>query len=462
MKNILKQIISDKLDWIKYKKKTMPLSSFQHNITQSNRNFYEALKKNHPAFIFEFKKKSPSLGELNNFHPEFVANIYKKYASAISVLTDEKYFNGKFEFIPIIKNIAIHQPILCKDFFIDPYQIYLARYYQADAILLILSILTDFQYNFLRNLAISLKMNVLTEIKNQEELNRAIDLNAYIIGINNRNLSDFSISITNTCKLASKIPKNIISISESGITNYHQIRKLQSIVHGFLIGSSLMKSSNLENTIRKIIIGRNKICGLTNLKDLKISKKYGAIYAGFIFCKSSPRYIDPDVATNISHFVHIKYIGVFCDENIEVIINIIKKIQFYAIQLHGNENQKYINSLKKKISPSIKIWKAIPWTKIHVDKKFSFKNINKYVCDNVKSIQTTPFNWSLLKNKNLKDIFLAGGLNIYNCILASQIGCFGLDFNSGLEISPGIKDKSKIKLLFRSLRQHTIIPQTKF
>ncbi|XBC38443.1 MAG: bifunctional indole-3-glycerol-phosphate synthase TrpC/phosphoribosylanthranilate isomerase TrpF [Buchnera aphidicola (Floraphis choui)] len=457
LNSILKNIIHYKLDWIKYRKKLQPLSTFQQNVTLSDRNFHQSLKKIHPSFILEFKKASPSLGILNNFSPEFVAKTYKKYASAISVLTDEKYFNGNFKFIPIIRKIAIHQPILCKDFFIDPYQVYLARYYQADAILLMLSILDDHQYLFLKNLAISLNMGILTEISNQKELNRAINLNAKIIGINNRNLHNFSLSITNTHKLAPNIPKNIISISESGIKNYYQVRQLKSFVQGFLIGSSIMIKKNLDTAIRKIIIGNNKICGLTRLKDIKLSKNSGAMYSGFIFCKSSPRYVNLKQIIKISNLIVMKYVGVFCNENITTIIDIASKIPLYAIQLHGNEDQNYINNLKQKLSSNIKIWKAISLTNNNKNQKLSFKNIDKYLFDNIYGGSGQSFDWSLLKNYELNNVILAGGLNIQNCILASNLGCFGFDFNSGVEISPGIKSKNKVDLLFRSLREHKII-----
>ncbi|XBC42527.1 MAG: bifunctional indole-3-glycerol-phosphate synthase TrpC/phosphoribosylanthranilate isomerase TrpF [Buchnera aphidicola (Meitanaphis elongallis)] len=455
--SILKTIIVNKLNWIAYRKKLQPLSTFQYKLTLSDRDFYKSLKNINPAFILEFKKASPSLGILNDFDPRFVAKIYKKYASAISILTDEKYFNGKFEFIPIIREIAIHQPILCKDFFVDPYQIYLARYYQADAILLILSILNDHQYIFLKKLAKSFNMDVLTEINNQEELSRAIRLNAKIIGINNRNLHNFSISIKNTFKLASNIPKQIITISESGIKNYHQLRQLKSIVQGFLIGSALMTKKNLENSVRKIIMGHNKICGLTRLKDVKISKNAGAIYAGFIFCKSSPRYIDHKKAIEISKMVSIKYVGIFCNEEIHTISKIAQKILFYAIQLHGIENQIYINKLKKQLPSNVKIWKSITLTKNNMNQKLSFKNVDKYIFDNIYGGSGSPFDWNLLKYYKLNNIILAGGLNLKNCILASNLGCFGLDFNSGVEDFPGIKNKNKIISLFRSLREHKII-----
>jgi len=457
LESILKKMIKDKLKWLVHRKKIQPLSTFQYKLTLSNRDFYKSLKKIHPSLILEFKKSSPSLGILNNFKPEFVANIYKKYASVISVLTDEKYFGGKFEFIPIIRNIAVNQPILCKDFFIDPYQIYLARYYKADAILLMLSILNDSQYIFLEEIATSLNMGVLTEINNREELNRAIILNARVIGINNRNLHNLSLSISNTHKLAPSIPKNITVISESGIKNYHQLRELTSIVQGFLIGSVLMTKKDLDNTVRKIIMGNNKICGLTRFEDVQVSQRAGAIYAGFIFCKFSPRYIDYKKAIQISTSINMKYIGVFCNEKIEIIIHITNKIPFYAIQLHGNENQLYINTLREKLPFNIKIWKAVSLISKNKYQEHIYKNIDKYIFDNINGGSGVPFNWSLLKNYALINVILAGGLSIHNCILASNLGCFGLDFNSGLEVTPGIKDKNKIMSLFRSLREHKII-----
>lgn len=130
----------------------------------------------------------------DDFDPARIAAIYKHYASAISVLTDEKYFQGSFDFLPIVSQIA-PQPILCKDFIIDPYQIYLARYYQADACLLMLSVLDDEQYRQLAAVAHSLEMGVLTEVSNEEELERAIALGAKVVGINNRDLRDLSIDL---------------------------------------------------------------------------------------------------------------------------------------------------------------------------------------------------------------------------------------------------------------------------
>lgn len=136
----------------------------------------------------------------DDFDPARIAAIYKHYASAISVLTDEKYFQGSFDFLPIVSQIA-PQPILCKDFIIDPYQIYLARYYRADACLLMLSVLDDEQYRQLAAVAHSLEMGVLTEVSNEEELERAIALGA-------RSLASTT-AICVICRLISTVPASL-------------------------------------------------------------------------------------------------------------------------------------------------------------------------------------------------------------------------------------------------------------
>ncbi|HXK00294.1 MAG TPA: bifunctional indole-3-glycerol-phosphate synthase TrpC/phosphoribosylanthranilate isomerase TrpF, partial [Buchnera sp. (in: enterobacteria)] len=265
-KTILQEIIKNKLTWLNIRKKKQPLISFKNKIKKTDRNFNQSINNRQPFFILECKQSSPSLGIIRkNFNLIDICRVYKKYASVISVLTDEQYFNGKLEFIPIVRSI-VTQPVLCKDFFIDPYQVYLARYFQADAILLMLSILSNEQYNILSNIANNMNMGIITEINNKIELNRAILLNAKVIGINNRNLHDFSIDLNCTRNIAPLIPNNIKIISESGINNYSQIRELSALVHGFLIGSSLMLQKNLDIAIRKVIMGDNKVCGLTQKK----------------------------------------------------------------------------------------------------------------------------------------------------------------------------------------------------
>ncbi|ADP67781.1 bifunctional indole-3-glycerol phosphate synthase/phosphoribosylanthranilate isomerase [Buchnera aphidicola str. JF98 (Acyrthosiphon pisum)] len=446
----LKKIIQDKSEWIRLRKEKQPLIDFKDKINKKTRDFYHSLKEKKPCFILEYKKTSPSLGIIrNNFNLIEISNVYKKYASSVSVLTDEKYFHGNLNFINIVRE-CVSQPVLCKDFFIDPYQVYLSRYYNADAILLMLSVLNDIQYKELSIIAKKLNMGILTEVNNIEELKRALKLNANIIGINNRNLHDLSIDLNRTRTLSSLIKKDTIIISESGIKKYREIKELSKFVNGFLIGSHLMSQTNLETAVRSIIFGDNKVCGLTRSIDIEVSEKYGAIYGGLIFVKNSPRYITKKTAKNISINRKLKLIGIFQNENINIIVDIAEELSLYGVQLHGQENKQYIDKLRNILPKKINIWKAFSIQSELPDRNWD--NVNMYIFDSDSGGSNTSFNWSILNHHILDNVILAGGINLKNCITASKLKCSGLDLNSGVEISPGIKDCKKIKSIFQKLR----------
>ena len=182
--------------------------------------------------------------------------------------------------------------LLNKDFFIDPYQVYLARYYNADAILLMLSVLDDEQYQLLAGIAQEYQLNILTEVSNQEELDRAIALDAKLIGINNRNLRDLSTDIARTFDYAPHIPNDRIVISESGIYTNAQARELAPAVDGFLVGSSVMAQADIDLACRKLIYGEHKICGLSQAEHAQAAIQAGAVYGGLIFVEKSPRNVD--------------------------------------------------------------------------------------------------------------------------------------------------------------------------
>lgn len=258
METVLAKIVADKAIWVEQRKQQQPLTSFQNDIQPSTRDFYHALAGAKTAFILECKKASPSKGLIReDFDPVAIAGVYKHYASAISVLTDEKYFQGNFDFLPQVSS-AVTQPVLCKDFIIDPYQIYLARFYQADACLLMLSVLNDEQYRSLAAVAHSLNMGVLTEVSNEEELARAIHLEARVVGINNRDLRDLSIDLNRTRTLAPQLGSGVTVISESGIHTYAHIRELSHYANGFLIGSALMGETDLNTAVRRVLLAKIK------------------------------------------------------------------------------------------------------------------------------------------------------------------------------------------------------------
>ncbi|WP_166635695.1 bifunctional indole-3-glycerol-phosphate synthase TrpC/phosphoribosylanthranilate isomerase TrpF [Haemophilus haemolyticus] len=461
---VLQKIVLDKAQWVKAKETEFPLSQFKEKIQQSDRSFYDALAKGthqKPAYILECKKASPSKGLIRaEFNLEEIANVYKHYASAVSVLTDEKYFQGNFEFLPLVRGI-VSQPVLCKDFMISEYQVYLARYYQADAILLMLSVVNDETYRVLADLAHSLGMGVLTETSNEEEFERALALGAKIIGVNNRNLHDLTVDLNRvvelTEKYADRIPTDVRIISESGIYNHSQIRQLQKVAHGFLIGSSLMGNQDLNNAVRSVILGENKVCGLTRAQDVKIVYENGSLYGGLIFAEHSKRCVSLRQAQELVTAAPLRFVGVFQNQDIDFIVKIANQLQLYAVQLHGVETEAFITALRQQLPESTQIWKAIS-VNTEAQSAVDFTddlNVDRYIFDSQTASQQggtgKTFDWSLIPENLKHKIILAGGISPNNVEQAIQQNCLGLDLNSGVESSAGIKDQEKVRLVFEKI-----------
>ncbi|QLB13469.1 indole-3-glycerol phosphate synthase [Bisgaardia hudsonensis] len=457
---ILQKIVQDKKQWIIQKQAEFPLTQFKHKVIKSDRTFYDELSKgNHQslAFILECKKSSPSKGLIReNFNLSEIANSYKSYASVISVLTDEKYFQGNFAYINEVRK-QTSQPILCKDFIISEYQVYLARYFQADAILLMLSVIDDKTYQHLANLAHQLNMGVLTEASTSEEVKRAIKLNAKVIGINNRDLHTLTIDLNRTIQLANNIPNDRIIISESGIYTHNQIMALKPYVNGFLIGSSLMANQDLENAIRAIIFGENKVCGLTRGEDIKMSYQCGALYGGLIFAEKSLRKVSLAQAKNLIKQAPLRFVGIFQNQPVDFIVNIANELSLFAIQLHGMENSEFITALRQALPQNCQIWKAIS---VDINHKTSIEIeeqsiIDRYVLDSQLGNQQggtgKKFDWSIIPIEMKNKIMLAGGINNSNIQEALRQHCLGIDINSGVEQTAGIKDPQKLLTIFKQI-----------
>ncbi|AGE86102.1 bifunctional indole-3-glycerol-phosphate synthase TrpC/phosphoribosylanthranilate isomerase TrpF [Cronobacter sakazakii] len=452
METVLAKIVADKALWVEARKAQQPLASFQNDVVPSTRRFYDALQGARTVFILECKKASPSKGVIrSDFDPARIAGVYKHHASAISVLTDEKYFQGSFDFLPIVSAVA-HQPVLCKDFIIDPYQIYLARFYQADACLLMLSVLDDEQYRQLAAVAHSLGMGVLTEVSNEEELERALRLEAKVVGINNRDLRDLSIDLNRTRELAPRLGHGVTVISESGIHTYGQVRELSRFANGFLIGSALMEHDDLESAVRQVLLGENKVCGLTRPQDAQSAWHAGALYGGLIFVGSSPRAVSDEQARAVIDAAPLRYVGVFRNAPVEDVVAKANAFSLAAVQLHGDEDQTYISALRASLPETTAIWKAQSVS--HALPPRNLQYVDRYVLDNGQGGTGQRFDWSLLEGQTLDNVMLAGGLGADNCVQAAQLGCAGLDFNSGVESAPGIKDSDKLAAVFRTLRAY--------
>ena len=264
-KNILEEIVWYKDIEINNFKKSLSLNDLINQIDNlpSTKGFINGLirSKNNPAVIAEVKKASPSKGVIReDFDPQKIVSIYERSgASCISVLTDKKFFQGGFE---ILKDVRAHTdlPLLCKDFIISPYQVYRARLFGADAILLIAAILNDSDLIYLKKIADQLNLDVLVEVHNHEEMDRVLSLNSFkLVGINNRDLRTFQTDLKVSFDLMNKYSdyttdKKVIFISESGIKNPADLNNLKSHgISGVLIGESFMKEKDIESAFKKLL-----------------------------------------------------------------------------------------------------------------------------------------------------------------------------------------------------------------
>jgi indole-3-glycerol phosphate synthase len=255
--NILKEILDNKRQELVQVKERVPIEVLEEHPDFGRRclSLDQALRSKDVAVIAEMKKASPSRKTIReDFRPADIAREYVDGgASALSVLTDNKYFQGDIHFIADIRPM-VPIPILRKDFIIDSYQLTEAKAFGADAILLIASALKPEQLRDLFHEATALGLECLVEIHTARELNVLNYIPARMIGINNRNLSDFSVDISTTIKLASRIPKEITIVSESGIATRTDVEKLKAHgVRAVLVGESLMRAQSPGQALRSLL-----------------------------------------------------------------------------------------------------------------------------------------------------------------------------------------------------------------
>ena len=255
--SILKNIVIDINKELELKKSIIPISEYE-KMSLFKRNtisMSDSIKKDNFGIIAEFKRRSPSKNEINNkLSVHEVCRNYQVFgASGLSVLTNLKYFGGSLEDLVLARSTC-NLPILRKDFIIDEYQIYEAKAYGADIILLISSILTRDEIVNLSNKAKDLKLEVLLEVHNTDELKKGLVKNVDIIGVNNRNLKSFRTDLKISEKLFNEIPNEFLKISESGLNQNDSIKKLKKIGYqGFLIGEKFMASDDPGKELKKTL-----------------------------------------------------------------------------------------------------------------------------------------------------------------------------------------------------------------
>lgn len=265
MNNILAEICIKKVEHVAQCKRTISIEKLTEKTktAYAPRLFQQKLRekviKGQIGLIAEIKKASPSKGVLcEDYKPLVIAQHYENGgATCLSVLTDEPFFKGHMDHL-LQAHAACQLPVLRKDFILDTYQVVESRAYSADCILLIMAALGDNQARELEAAAIELHMDVLIEVHNQQELDRALThMQSRMIGINNRDLKTLTVDLSVAEKLITQIPKGYLAICESGISSHADILRMREAnLHCFLVGESLMLQRNIESATRELLGGR--------------------------------------------------------------------------------------------------------------------------------------------------------------------------------------------------------------
>jgi indole-3-glycerol phosphate synthase/phosphoribosylanthranilate isomerase len=423
-----------------------------HDPEPTTRSLRAALARPGARFLMEVKKASPS-GHRSGFSVEEAVSAYAPVADAISVLTDAPFFSGSLEDLRTVR-ARFEGPILAKDFIVDPRQVAEARLHGADAVLVILAMLDDTETASIMAEANRLGMDVIVEVHDETELDRALTLDAQIVGINNRDLRTLKTDLAVTERLVERVPDDRLIISESGISDRGDVERLAPSVDAFLVGSSLMASADIGQAARSLVHGRVKICGLTREADASFAASSGATHAGIIFAEASRR----KVAGNASDIAAAarrggaKSVGVFQDQDPAFVAATANDLGLDAVQLHGSETD--LDELKHRLPEMCEIWAASP---VGLEVTPERMGADRIVYDTQKNGRSggtgETFDWSLLQDRPaLPDAFIAGGIGPRNARAAQQIGSYGIDVSSGVEAVPGVKDESKVTALFEALR----------
>ena len=424
--------------------------------------FEAALRQQDFNFICEVKKASPSKGIIAEHFPYL--DIAKEYevagAAAISVLTEPDFFKGDKKYLQEIAS-TVKIPVLRKDFIIDEYQIYQAKVWGASAILLICACLDVPILTKFRELADSLGLSSLVEAHDEHEVQMAIDCGARIIGVNNRNLKDFTVDVQNSVRLRNLVQDDVIFVSESGLETPEDIQVLRDNNIGVaLMGETFMRSPNKIEKLAYLYgptyyTPKVKMCGISKVETIPAVVEAKPDYMGLVFA-SSKRQVTVEQAKTLVEALHkqckaqndtvsIKTVGVFVNETLDNLVTIADEANLDAVQLHGDEDEAFIQSLKERTN--VEVWKAIQIrsavdAEAWIDSSADMLLFDAYHKDE-RGGTGDVFDWSCLDTFE-RPFMLAGGIDSTNVARAIRtVRPYGIDISSGIETN-GVKDDEKI------------------
>ncbi|MBS6127277.1 MAG: indole-3-glycerol phosphate synthase TrpC [Veillonella sp.] len=478
--------------------------------------FEAALRQQDFNFICEVKKASPSKGIIAEHFPYL--DIAKEYevagAAAISVLTEPDFFKGDKKYLQEIAS-TVKIPVLRKDFIIDEYQIYQAKVWGASAILLICACLDVPTLTKFRELADSLGLSSLVEAHDEHEVQMAIDCGARIIGVNNRNLKDFTVDVQNSVRLRNLVQDDVIFVSESGLETPEDIQVLRDNNIGVaLMGETFMRSPNKVEKLAYLYgptyyTPKVKMCGISKVETIPAVVEAKPDYMGLVFA-SSKRQVTVDQAKTLVEELHkqygnlysrdevqcsndvvqdgavigavkegtatgdahegiltstenasptlihqeaIKTVGVFVNETLENLVTIATDANLDAVQLHGDEDEAFIKALKEKTD--VEVWKAVQIRSSTDAEAWIDSSADMLLFDAYHKDERggtgEVFDWSCLDEFE-RPFMLAGGIDSTNVAHAIRtVRPYGIDISSGIE-TDGVKDDEKIKAFTNIVR----------
>ena len=432
--------------------------------------FEAALRQQDFNFICEVKKASPSKGIIAEHFPYL--DIAKEYevagAAAISVLTEPDFFKGDKKYLQEIAN-TVKIPVLRKDFIIDEYQIYQAKVWGASAILLICACLDVPTLTKFRELADSLGLSSLVEAHDEHEVQMAIDCGARIIGVNNRNLKDFTVDVQNSVRLRNLVQDDVIFVSESGLETPEDIQVLRDNNIGVaLMGETFMRSPNKVEKLTYLYgptyyTPKVKMCGISKVETIPAVVEAKPDYMGLVFAPSK-RQVTVEQAKILIEELHkqcinhydtkvVKTVGVFVNETLDNLVRIADTANLDAVQLHGDEDETFIQSLKERTN--VEVWKAIQIrtaadTEKWIDSSADMLLFDAYHKDE-RGGTGEVFDWSSLDAFE-RPFMLAGGIDSTNVARAIRtVRPYGIDISSGIETN-GVKDDEKITAFIKIVK----------
>jgi len=451
---VLDEILAHKREEVAARKADTSLESLRARAVPTSRSLARALRAGRPGFILEIKFASPSAGVIRegaDLTP--VVASYGRHADAVSVLTDRRFFGGSLERLVQVRQ-RLDQPLLAKDFILEPYQVVEARVHGADAILLILAAIDDQSWQACADEAGRLGMEVLTEVHDETEASRAVALGAGMIGINNRDLRTLVVDPGITSRVSSHIPPDRLVVAESGIASRETVLRLRPHADAFLVGSALMGAPDLDRAVRDLVYGRTKICGLTRAGDAARALEAGATHGGLMFAAGSPRRISASEAREVSAGAPLSWVGVFADRPPEEIAAAAADLGLAAVQLHGHETADQTAAVRRQVPAATAVWKA---ERIR-DAIPSSPHADRLVLDGWTAGRLggtgQSFDWRLLVDyPGRAEAVLAGGLRAATVAAAAALEPWALDASSGVESAPGRKDPGLLRDFFTQRRR---------